>query len=331
MSNARLTAAEISQLWGSYLNDTLSVCILRYFLAHVEDSDIHALLADALAISDGHIQSLTSFFNDEQFPIPVGFTEDDVNVNAPRLYSDTFMLYYLQQMGALGMNAHSMSTALSARPDMHDYFFACLKQYGDIHEKANNLLLSKGLFIRPPYMPYPEKVAFVHKKSFLSGWFGEHRPLVSLEITNLHENIQRNMLGMAMLMGFSQVAKTKEVVQYLLRGKDMAAKHVEIFGSVLSKDDIPAPVTWDTEVTASTTAPFSEKLMMFMTTALIGIGMGYYGTSMAGTVRSDIQTHYIRLSAEIMKYAGDGAKLMIDNRWMENPPQAPDRDELAKP
>ncbi|AXF56358.1 DUF3231 family protein [Salicibibacter kimchii] len=331
MSNARLTAAEISQLWGSYLNDTLSVCMLRYFLTHVENNDIRALLDHALAMSEGHIQSLTTFFNDEQFPVPVGFTEDDVNVNAPRLYSDTFMLYYLQQMGTLGMNAHSVSTALSARPDMHDYFFGCLKEYGDLHEKANHLLLSKGLYIRPPYIPYPEKAEFVHKKSFLSGFFGEHRPLVSLEITNLHENIQRNALGMATLIGFSQVAKTKEIVQYLIRGKDMAAKHVEIFGSVLSKDDIPAPVTWDSEVTASTVAPFSEKLMMFMTTALIGISVGYYGASMAGTVRSDIQTHYARLNAEIMKYAGDGAKILIDKGWMENPPQAPDRGELAKP
>nr|WP_245628163.1 DUF3231 family protein [Shouchella shacheensis] len=33
---------------------------------------------------------------------------------------------------------------------------------------------------------------------------------------------------------------------------------------------------------------------------------------------------------EIGKYSGAGAKLMIDNGWMENPPQAPDRDELAK-
>ncbi|QQK81622.1 hypothetical protein HUG20_18010 [Salicibibacter cibi] len=33
---------------------------------------------------------MTSFFNDEQFLVSVGFTEDDVNVNTPRLYSDTF-------------------------------------------------------------------------------------------------------------------------------------------------------------------------------------------------------------------------------------------------
>nr|WP_245628166.1 DUF3231 family protein [Shouchella shacheensis] len=72
----------------------------------------------------------------------------------------------------------------------------------------------------------------------------------------------------------------------------MAAKHVEVFGSVLSEDDLSAPVSWDSEVTTSTVAPFSDKLMMFLTTSLIAIGMGYYGTSMSTTMRRDILVHY---------------------------------------
>ncbi|SDI03510.1 DUF3231 family protein [Alteribacillus bidgolensis] len=328
--DASLTSAEISQLWGSYQNDTLAVCVLRYFLEHVEDNDIRTVLKYALEISQSHVKTLTSIFSDENFPIPVGFTENDVNVNAPRLYSDAFVLFYLQQIGKLGLNAHSVSTALSARPDLHQYFMECLNEYGNLHGMANDILLAKGLYVRPPYMPYPDKVDFVTKQRFLSGWFGKRRPLVSLEISNLHDNIQRNSLGTAMVMGFSQVATSKNVSQYMVRGKEIAAKHTEIFGSILREGDIPVPVSWDSEVTTSTTAPFSDKLMMFHTTALIAIGMGYYGTSMATTMRRDIQVHYSRLTMELGKYAEDGANIMIENGWMENPPQAPDRNELAK-
>lgn len=328
--NTRMTSAEISNLWGSYQNDTLAVCVLRYFLTHVQDSDIRSLVEHALEISQSHVRKLTAIFNAESFPVPTGFTENDVNVNAPRLYSDSFMLFYLQQMGKLGMNAHSVSTALSARPDLHEYCFECLNEYGRLHGMANDLLLSKGLFVRPPYIPYPEKVDFVKKQKFLTGWFGNRRSLVSLEITNLYDNIQRNALGIAALIGFSQVAKSKNVAQYMVRGKEIAAKHVEIFGSILREDDISVPITWDSEVTTSTVSPFSDKLMMFHTTALIAIGMGYYGTSMATSMRRDIQTHYSRLISELGKYAEDGANIMIDNAWMENPPQAPDRNKLAK-
>jgi hypothetical protein len=32
--------------------------------------------------------------------------------------------------------------------------------------------------------------------------------------------------------------------------------------------------------------------------------------------------------AEIMQYANDGVKLMIENQWMEQPPQNVDREAL---
>ena len=110
----------------------------------------------------------------------------------------------------------------------------------------------------------------------------------------------------------------------------MATKHVEVFGSLLTKDDLPSPVTWDAEVTQSTVSPFSDKLMMFHTTALIGIGMGYYGTALSTCLRKDVAAVYIRLTAEIGKYSLDGAKMMIDHGWIEEPPKAANRDELAK-
>ncbi|MFD2924229.1 DUF3231 family protein [Halobacillus naozhouensis] len=328
--NARLTSAEISQIWGSYQNGTLTICMIRYFLNHVEDDEIRRLLQYTLEISYSHVQKLTTIMRKENFAVPVGFTEDDVNVKAPRLYSDTFMLAYVQQIGKLGLNAHSVSTALAARSDLHSFFLECLHEYGDLHKKANQILLSKGLYIRPPHIPYPKQVEFVSSQHFLAGWFGERRPLTSLEITNLYDNMQRNSLGEAVLMGFSQAAKSKKVSQYMVRGRKIAAKHVEAFRSALSKDHVPAAMTWDSEVTTSTAPPFSDKLMMFHVTALIAIGIGYYGTSMATTMRRDIHFKYSRLTAEIGKYAEDGANLMIDHNWMEQPPLNPDRDELAK-
>jgi hypothetical protein len=328
--DTRLSSAEISQIWAAYQNDTLTVCVLRYFLTHVEDNDIRSLTEYALSMSESHVQKLTVFFNEEKFPVPMGFTEEDVNVNAPRLYSDTFILFYLQQVGKLGMSAYSVATAVSARLDIHKYFFECLNEYGNLHRMANEILLAKGLYVRAPYIPYPDSVEFVQKQSFLTGWFGDRRPLISLEIANLYDNIQRNSLGVAVLMGFSQTAQSKRVSQYMVRGKEIAAKHVEIFGSLLWEENIPSPVTWDADVTTSTAAPFSDKLMMFHTTSLIAIGIGYYGTSMSTSMRRDIQSHYSRLIAEIGKYAEDGANIMIDNGWMEKPPQSPDRQKIIK-
>ncbi|WP_163538239.1 DUF3231 family protein [Gracilibacillus sp. YIM 98692] len=329
-NNVKLTAAELSQIWGTYQYDTLSKCLLQYFSATVEDPNIKDIVQHGLELSQSHIAKLTAFFHNENCPVPQGFTDADVNVGAPQLYSDSYILYFMHQLGKLGINAFSVAVALSARSDIHAYFSNCLSEFTNLHKMATDLLLNKGLYIRPPHLPTPEKVEFVNKQSFLTGWFGNRRPLVSLEITNLYENIQRNALGVPTLIGFSQVASSKKVRQYMVRGKEIAAKHVEIFGSILREDDLPVPMSWDMEVTDSTVSPFSDKLMMFLTTGLISIGMGYYGTSMATTMRRDIQAHYSRLTSEIGKYAEDGANIMIDNGWMEYPPQAPDRDKLAK-
>ncbi|HEU5140584.1 MAG TPA: DUF3231 family protein [Bacillales bacterium] len=327
--HVKLTAAELSQIWAGYQNDTMLRCVLQYFRETVEDPDIQLIVEDALNLSMAQIEKLVTIFDKEDYPRPVGFTDRDVDINAPRLYSDTFILYYLHQSAKLGINAMSVAVALSTRHDIYSFFDECLSEYVHLHKTTTDLLLSKGLYIRSPHLPTPRGVDFVKDKSFLSG-FGDKRPLVSLEVTNLFDNIQRNALGASTVMGFAQVARSKKVAKYFVQGQAIAEKHVEIFGSELRKDNLNVPMTWAMEVTDSTVPPFSDKLMMFHTTALIAIGMGYYGASMATAFRSDLIADYARLTAEIAKYSGEGAKLMIENGWMEEPPQVVDRKELVR-
>jgi hypothetical protein len=329
--NVKLTSAEITNLWTSYMNDSAAICQLRHFLEKIEDEEIKPVIQQALELSQSHVNKISEIFNKEKYPIPYGFNlEEDVDINAPRLYSDTFVLNYIEQMGKIGLNSYSMCLALSIREDVYSYFSECLAESDRLLKRANEVLLSKGLYIRAPYLPMPENVDFVKKQNFLTGYFGERRPLVGTEITNLYANFQRNALGAATMMGFSQVAKNKDVRQFMVRGKEIASKHCEVFSSILREDDVNVPMSWDTEVTDSSTHTFSDKLMMFYTTILIALSVGYYGASMSMSPRRDIGTQYARLNQEILLYAEDGGNIMIKNGWMEEPPRALDRDELAK-
>lgn len=327
----KLTSAELSQLWASYQNDTGSICVLKHFLETVEDDEIRPLLEHALQLSQTHIQKLTDIFIKEQYPLPKGFSEDqDLNVNAPRLFTDNYMLQFMNQMAQISLNAYGMSKSLAVRSDIDQYFGQCLTESNEMDTMVKKVLLQKGLYVRSSYIPYPQKVDFVKKQSFLSGWFGERRPLLSLEMTNLYANFQRNALGVATLIGFSQVAKSQKVVQFFVRGKGIASKHNEVFGSILREDDLPVPMTSDTYVTETTDSPFSDRMMTFIITGLIALGMGFYGTSISTCLRRDLTTHYDRFIHEILKYSEDGANILIYNGWMEEPPRASDRDELAK-
>lgn len=326
----KLTASEMSVLWTSYLNDTLGVCTISYFLKHVEDPDVRAVLEYALDLSKKHIEVIRQIFSNEKIPIPLGFTEQDVNVNAKRLYSDSFMLYYIQNMGSAGINSYSVALPVSSRMDIREYYTSCLESSAELFNRTSNVMQEKGLFIRAPYIPYPNQAKFVHKQHFLAGWFGEQRPLTSIEISFLFFNLYRNTLGTALLTGFSQVAQSKEVRQYMIRGAEIAKHHSAVFTKILSQDNILSPMTSEILPETSKEPPFSEKLMMFHTAALTNSGMGYYGASMGGSTRKDLAASYSRLMMEVAEFSLDGANIMIDNGWFEEPPSAPNRKDLAK-
>jgi hypothetical protein len=101
-SEDKLTAAELATLWSQYINDSLSICVLRYFLSHVKDKEIRKVLEYALNLSESHIKKINGFLSKENHPIPIGFTEDDVNLDAPLLFTDTYMGVYIYIMSIHG-------------------------------------------------------------------------------------------------------------------------------------------------------------------------------------------------------------------------------------
>lgn len=327
--NIRITSAEISQLWAAYMNDSLAICTLSYFLKNVKDSEIKEVVQYALQLSETHTSKLNELFNQENFPIPYGFKlEEDVDLSAPPLYSDTFILNFVHKMGFIGISAYSMALSLAVRNDLFSYFSDCLDETRELIKRANQVLLNKGLYIRSPYITFPEKVEFVQNQSFIHGLVGKKRPLLAQEIAYLYSNIQRNALGKATLIGFAQTAELKEVREFFRRGLELSSKHIEVFSAILQDEYLPAPMTWDTEVYSSTTKVFSDKLMMFQVSSLIAIGIGYYGTSFSASPRTDLASNYYRLMAEVGLYSQDAANILIKHNWMEEPPKTTDRNEL---
>ncbi|WP_338452673.1 DUF3231 family protein [Niallia oryzisoli] len=327
----RLTSGELAQLWIQYLNDSSSICVLSFFLEKAEDEEIKPIIQFALKLSKSHIEKITSILTEEKNVVPYGFSiKEDVDLSAPRLYSDSFVLNFINQMAKIGLTSYAGSIAISVREDIRNYYMECLDETMRLHKESTDLLLSKGLFIRSPSLPNLEKVEFVKKQWFMLDVFGEKRPLTAAEVDNLFANLQRNALGIATLTGFSQVAHDKDVKQFFLKGLEIGNKHIRLFRSKLEESKLPAPMGWDSEITNSTVNTFSDKLMMFFTSGLITLSVGYYGTAISQSPRGDISAMYNRLSLEVQLYAEDGANIMIKNGWLEQPPLASDRDELIR-
>jgi len=326
-----LTASELGGIWGKYQNDSLSLAVLSYFNQKAEDPEIKEVISDGLQLTKKHFDSVKTFFHEEKRPLPIGITKEDVDITKGRLYTDNYMLQYCLQLRRLGMHAATIALSMTTREDLYNYFSKVFHDYNQLHHKALVVTKAKGVLLEPPTIPAPKEIDFVKKQNFLTGWLGEKRPLLSIEISHLFGNIQRNSLGAATLLGFSQVAERKEVRDYFLRGVEIAKKHVEIFSEVLESNDIPVPMGSDALVTdLAETGVLSDKLMLLHTTGMIALGIGFYGLSISTSTRRDIASHYVRLSGEIGLYLEDGANLLIKHEWLEEPPRMVDRAELIK-
>jgi hypothetical protein len=329
--NIKLTSAEIASLWSTYMSDSAALCILSHFLATVEDPEVKTEIEFSLSVSASHIQKITEIFNKEQYHLPIGFNlEEDVNPAAPRLFGDSFYLYFLLNMGVGGLANYGMALNLSTRKDTIDFFSKAIYQSVELKQRVTTIMLNKGTYIKPPYLDYNEKPSFVEKEGFLRGWFGERRSLTSQEVAHLYLNLYNNTLGKAILIGFSQVARTPEVRDFFIKGQEKARKFIDILSSVLTESSLPAPMTWDAVVMNTTIAPYSDKLMMFLIGAVSALGIANYGGSLSMSLRHDLAARYSRLIAEAGTYAEDGACIMINHGWFERPPQSIDRRHLSK-
>ncbi|MBM7652563.1 DUF3231 family protein [Neobacillus cucumis] len=328
-SNIKLTSAELSQLWAAYITNSMANRMLKHFEKTTDDSDIHAVVKTALAFSEAMDLKLKQHFLAEKLPIPYGFTDDDVHLEAPKLFTDKFVLEYLKQLMGFGIASYGISLTICPREDIRETFKYAIAQTTEQLDTIIHTLLTKGMYIRPPFIPYPQKAEYVHKEAFLNAFFGDRRALTSIEITHLFFNTLTNSLGKALITGFLQVSHTPAIKAFMKRGKGISSKHIEVFGSILRDDDISSISTWESEITDSTTSPFSEKLMMYHLLYINGAGMGSYGNAMATSQRRDLGITYARLIAEIATYLDDGAEIMVKLGWFEMPPSAVERNKLA--
>ncbi|WP_078381715.1 DUF3231 family protein [Sutcliffiella halmapala] len=329
--NIQLTTPEIAALWTSYIQNSATMCFYKHFLQQLEDSEIKNVVKDALYLEEIYNKEIKKIFEKEGFPTPDGFTDKDVDLSAPPLYTDLFALSFVYRVGQMLVPFYATILTKVARKDIVEYFDECMRTSTKLYKKSLQLMLSKGIYDRPPKIPYPKEVEYlVVPPTLLEGWFGDKRPLNVLELGEIFYVIERNYIGLVMLMGLIQVTKDKEIKGFFLKGKKLAEKQVELFNKVLKEEEHFGNIPVSIEVTNSTVSPFSEKLLMFLITTTTSAGIYLLSYAMSISIRKDIAAHYSILMAEIAKYGGEGLEIMINRGWMEQPPQSIDRSNLYK-
>jgi hypothetical protein len=81
--NIPLVSSQIAGLWRTALR------------VNVQDNEIRTLMQYSMDASVNHIPIITNIFKQEGLPIPNGYTEQDVNLNAPQTHSAAYIDYKL--------------------------------------------------------------------------------------------------------------------------------------------------------------------------------------------------------------------------------------------
>lgn len=321
-----LTANEVSNLWSSFLMNSMQQRLLEYFLASTDDSKIKQIIQKMLTQCQENINELKEIFDKENLNAPQGFTEEDVRVDATKVFSDTFILNFCFDLTHLSMSTYPIALSDCTRNDIRDHFQVNIAFSVKIQDEIVELMLSQGVYLKPPHVAIDSEVEYADNFMYLNGFFGGSRPLNAAEIANLSRIIHRAQFSKMVFVTFSKLAERKELKQHFGKGRDGIEKVLDSLQEVLDKENIPISASGDYQISNVEISPFSDKLMLFFVNTCLGIFcFAMISQAMTSSLRTDIVSKLGKISDDMKKFYGMGLLLAIKEKWFEQPPQAVDR------
>ncbi|MFB3161440.1 DUF3231 family protein [Neobacillus sp. 179-J 1A1 HS] len=325
-----ISASEVGTLWLTYQEKTLIMRILEYFIKKADDDESRNILGGLWQELHYYILEIEKIFKQQGVAIPAGFKKEDVNLEAPKLFDNGFDIMFLRILKEVSMGMYTINMNMAYNDDVMQIYEGLTTVTHKIYKLATLFLLQKGILTLPPKVTMPKTTEFIESKKYMSGFnpFHSKRAINDIELGFLHHGIESNNIGMQLMSGFAQCAQNKEVRKYFEKGKELAKKQIKIFQGILLDNDIQISATSGSTVTTSTTAPFSDKLMMHCVTYLNGFCIvgNSFGTFF--TLRNDISLKITLLAKDIYFYGQEGIEIMIKHGWFEEPPQTEDRNKL---
>jgi hypothetical protein len=315
-----LTASELGYLWTGYSINEMSKWFISVFQKQAKDEDIQGVFTNAVKSTIEILKGRESILSQEGYPVPIGFSELDIDYGAQRLFSDRFLILYLHVGTRLGLVFHSRSLAVSAREDVREYSMSCLHSSSQLYENILNLLLNKGLYWRTPSLPSSSNAEYIQKTSYLNGWFGDSRPINSMEMANHYLIMDLLIMMETLFNGFAQSSDCDETVEWLLKGAEQAKSQFNEMAELLRKNELPIPPTYTADITDSKERVFSDRIMLTHMAGLFGSLLSQYGFSLGSLMQHDMVAAYLEQISKAGAFSEKITKFLIGKEWLEKVP-----------
>jgi hypothetical protein len=322
-----LTASELGYLWTGYSINEMSKWFLTTFAEHTKDEEMKSLFEMALKSNAGIVEGRGELLRQAEYPVPIGFSKSDIDVDSPALFSESFMLYYLHVGIRLGLEFHSRSLALMAREDIRKICGTSLRSTIELNEEIVKVLLEKGLFRRTPHLPEPTAAEYIQKTSYLNGWFGDHRPINSMELANLYHILDLLLIMETLSLGFAQSTDSEDVSEILNKAVDVIRSQFQALAELLDNEKLPIPPSYVAEITNSNQRVFSDRIMVTHITGLFGSLLSQYGFALGAVMKNNLVAIYTAQISKAGSYCEKITQFLIDKKWLEKVPGATPRGE----
>lgn len=325
-----LSSSELGALWLTYQEKTLILRVLEHFLDKAEDQEAQNIMGGLRQELHHFIQNVIAIFKDEQVVLPVAFTKEDVNLEAPRLFEPGFDVMFVRILKEISFGMYSFNMNMSYREDVITLFEGLTSISQRNYGLATDYLVRRGILTLPPNHSKSGSTTFVKSTSYLNGLnpFAEKRPLNDVEIGSLYHEIEISHVIKTLFSGFAQVAGREEIRDYFVRGMNLTQKRIDLFENILHEQGLQFSITPGSTLTSTTVAPFSNKLMLFLTLLINGFNLVCTSFGTLFTLRNDLSSEMSFFGNEIYTFGNDGIKLMIRHHLIEEPPQMENRTTL---
>src|SRR5699024_3133202 len=319
----KMISSELGALWVTYQKKTMILRYLEYFIEVSEDKKAKNLMSGLWKKLHPKVEELHTMIQAEGAAVPIGFTQEDVNLDAPRLYENGFDIMFSRVLKKISLAMYALHITTSYREDIVKLYMDIIQITQSYYNHFTQYLLEEDILPRPNYITMPKSVDYITDKNYTKGTnlFGHKRPLNTVEFSYLYQTIEVNITGMQLMASFAQCVKEKELQKYLTKGKELSKEIINEVGKILLQNDIQPPATPGGTVTNSTTAPFSEKLMMMTIFFFCNISLGSQSYGANFSMRNDLNANLALKAKDIYQYAREGLTIMINNGWMEEPPK----------
>ena len=88
-----------------------------------------------------------------------------------------------------------------------------------------------------------------------------------------------------------------------IEGKELSKKIITELSDMLLQSDIQPPSTWAGKATDSTKTPFSDKLMMYITSLISSSAIGYNALGTSFSMRSDLHVKLALIAKDTFGFA----------------------------